>query len=375
MPKRTHLYDFHRQHGHLVNFAGFEHALWYEGISPEHLAVRNNLGIFDITHMGRCTVKGANAADFLNYIITRDTVKMRINQGRYVLMCNDRGGIIDDLVVFRLKDDYFFLVYNANNREKDYKWISSHAEDFEVQIKDVSDEVVMFAIQGPRALTTLQQLTDKDLSSIRRYRCRWSKLNEFDVLLSRSGYTGEDGFEVYLWNTPLSNSEKAEKLWQTILKAGEEYKIKPCGLGARDTLRLEAGLCLYGNDISEKTTPFEARLDFTVQLTKNKFIGKEALLKQKKEGLKLVRIGLRLLDRGIPRPGYEIFNNGDKIGYLTSGTFSPLLQNGIGMGYVSTIYTEIGTRVNVKIRKNYVGAEIVEMPFYDTNKYGLLRIQ
>ena len=374
MPKKTILYPIHLKLGATMGeFAGFEHALWYEGIVPEHLAVRNAVGLFDVSHMGRCTVKGDSAAALVDYLLTRDTSSMKINQGHYTVMCNNHGGIIDDLVVFRLDEATFFLVYNASNRDKDYKWICSHAKDFNVQTRDVSDEVAMYAVQGPRTLATLQLLSEVDLSGISRYWGRWVKLGDLEVFLTRSGYTGEDGFEAYLWNTPVEKPEKAEKLWQTLLEAGEEYGIKPCGLGARDTLRLEAGMCLYGNDIDEDTTPLEAKLTFTVNFEKENFIGKDALLKHKDEELKRTRIGLRMLGRGIPRHGYEIFLGGEKIGHVTSGTFSPLLQIGIGMGYVPPEHAAIGTKLSIKIRKSFHSAEIVKMPFYDTTKYGLQR--
>ena len=374
MLKQTVLYPVHLKLGATMGeFAGFEHALWYEGIIPEHLAVRDAVGLFDITHMGRCTVRGVNAAALLDYLLTRNIPPMKTNQGHYTVMCNNHGGIIDDLVVFRLDEDTFFVVYNASNREKDYKWIYSHAKDFNVQTRDVSDEVAMFAIQGPKALPTLQSLSNVDLSDIRRYWGHWVNLNDLEVFLTRTGYTGEDGFEVYLWNTPLEKPERAEKLWQTILKAGEEYCIKPCGLGARDTLRLEAGMCLYGNDIDEDTTPLEAKLTFTINFEKDNFIGKDALLRHKDEGLKRIRIGLRMLKRGIPRRGYEIFLDGEKIGRVTSGTFSPLLQRGIGTGYVPPEHAAIGTQVDMKIRNSFHGAEIVKMPFYDTARYGWQR--
>ncbi len=371
--KRTHLHNFHQRFGHLTTFAGFEHALWYEGVIPEHLAVRNAVGLFDVAHMGRCTVEGVKAAALLDYLLTRDISPMEVNQGHYTVMCNDHGGIIDDLVVFRLKEDLFFLVYNASNREKDFQWIQSHAADFHVQTRDVSDEVTLFAVQGPQALATLQKLSTVDLSDIRRYWGRWIALGNLDVLLTRTGYTGEDGFEVYLWNTPLEKPEKAERLWQALLKAGEEYGIKPCGLGARDTLRLEAGMCLYGNDIDEDTTPLEAKLTFTVRFEKDKFIGKDALLRQRVESPKRVRVGLRMLERGIPRQGYEVFLGGKKIGHVTSGTFSPLLQRGVGMGYVPHEHSAVGTHINIRIRKSLGRAEIVEMPFYDTERYGWKR--
>ncbi len=374
MPKITHVNSFHRHHGHLTTFAGFEHALWYEGIIPEHLAVRNAVGLFDVGHMGRCIVEGRGAAALLDYLLTCDVSSLSVNQGNSTIMCNNRGGIIDDLVVFRLGEDAFFLVYNASNREKSYKWISSHVKDFDAQTRDVSDEVAMFALQGPEALATLQSLSDVDLSSTKRFWGLWVKLGDVEVLITRSGYTGEDGFEIYVWGTSLKSPERAESLWQTMLEAGEEHSIKPCGLGARDTLRLEAGFCLYGNDIEENISPLEAKLMFAVSFEKAKdFIGKDALLKQRDEGLKRIRVAFRMLGRGIPRHGYEIFFEGERIGHVTSGTFSPLLQRGIGMGYVPTGHAAIGNIVDIKVRNSLLGAEIVETPFYDTTRYGWKR--
>ena len=373
MGLRTHLFNFHQKHGRLVDFAGFEMPESYEGIIPEHLAVRNEVGMFDVTHMGRCVVEGTDAAIFLNYILTRDLVSASVGQGRYSVMCNERGGIIDDLVVFRLGEEQFLLVYNASNRKKDYAWVIDHARSFQSQITDISDEVVMFAVQGPKAVNALQSIADTDLSGIRYYRGSWMTLGEEEVFVSRTGYTGEDGFEIFLWDTPLAKSERAERLWQTILEAGQEFGIKPCGLGARDTLRIEAGMCLYGNDIDENTTPVEAGMDFVVQFEKEDFIGKEALLKQKAEGVRRVLVGIRALERGIPRAGGKIISQGKEIGQLTSGTFSPLLRYGIGMGYVPPEYAQIGTRVDVLTRKTPFHAEIVNMPFYDTARYGRRR--
>lgn len=371
--RRTHLYDFHQKHGRLIEFAGFEMPVWYEGIIPEHLVVRNDVGIFDVTHMGRCMVDSKDAAIFLNYILTRDVASTTVGQGRYSVMCNARGGIIDDLVVFRLEEEKFLMIYNASNRKKDFAWISHHARSFHVRTKDISDEVVMFAVQGPKAVNTLQSIAKTDLASIRYYRGSWTTLGDFKVFITRTGYTGEDGFEIFLWDTPLNESERAVKLWQTILGSGREYGIKPCGLGARDTLRLEAGMCLYGNDISEQTTPLEARLEFVIQFEKEDFVGKEVLLKQKAEGTKRVRVGIRALERGVPRPGSKILLGGEKIGQLTSGTYSPLLKYGIGMGYVPPEHSQPGTRVDILTRKKPFNAEIVEMPFYDTSKYGRRR--
>ena len=370
--KKTHLYEFHRKHGHLAEFAGFEMPLWYEGIVPEHLAVRNAVGIFDVSHMGRCLVYGEDATRFLNYILSRDMTTTAIGQGRYSVMCNNEGGIIDDLVVFLIERDKFLMVYNASNRRKNLTWLTQHSQKFQAQVKDVSEEVAMLAIQGPKALNTLQLIVDTDLTSLRYYWGSWMHIYSTKVFVTRTGYTGEDGFEIFVWNSSLSETENVEILWQTILKVGHEYGIKACGLGARDTLRLEASMCLYGNDINEKTTPLEAGLDFVTQLEKDDFIGKESLLRQRTEGIKLKRVGIRALDRGIPRPGSQILLEGNEIGRLTSGTFSPLLKCGIGMGYVSTEHSQVGTRL-VLVYKSPIKAEVVEMPFYDTTKYGRKR--
>jgi len=370
---RTHLYEYHQKHGNLTEFAGFEMPLWYEGIIPEHLAVRNAVGIFDVTHMGRCLVEGKDSAVFLNRILTRDAPSMSVSQGRYSVMCNEKGGIVDDLTVFRLGEERFLIVYNAPNRNKDYAWINDHARNFNVQIRDVSDEAAMFAVQGPKAVDILQSIAEADLAGLRFYWGNWITLGGFRVFATRTGYTGEDGFEIFLWDTPLTESERAERLWQTILKAGQEHGIKPCGLGARDTLRLEAGMCLYGKDIDEETTPLEARLDFVIQFEKEAFIGKEALVKQKAEGIKRVRVGIRALERGVPRAGSQITLEGKETGLLTSGTFSPLLKYGIGMGYVPPEHAQAGTHVDIQARKTPIHAEIVEMPFYDQAKYGRRR--
>ena len=362
--KRTHLYNFHQQNAKMTLFAGFEMPLWYKGIIPEHLAVRNSVGIFDITHMGRAIIEGPEAEKFLNYVSTNDVSKLTSLSAQYSTLCNEKGGIIDDFVVSRLEEEKFLMVYNASNRAKDYEWLTMHAKKFDVKIEDVSDDIAMFAVQGPKAQETLQKISTEDLSQIGRFKCGWTKLADIEVFLSRTGYTGEDGFEVFVWNSPVSNPEKAMKVWSSILEAGREFDIEPCGLGARDTLRLEAGMCLYGNDIDENTTPLEARISFVVKFDKENFIGKEALLKQKEEGIKRRRVGIKMIDRGIPRKGYGIYKDGEKIGEITSGTFSPFLENGIGMGYVKIEHAKEGEEVTVEIRERRLKAEIVKLPFY-----------
>jgi aminomethyltransferase len=370
--RKTHLYNFHKSNGHLIDFVGFEMPIWYEGIIPEHLAVRNNVGLFDVTHMGRCIIEGAEATDLLNYVLTRD-ITSSICQGKYSVMCNESGGIIDDLVTFRLEDEKYFVVYNASNRKKDFESIKKNAQNFDVNVKDVSDEIVMVSLQGPKSVNVLQKISDIDLSSIRYYWGSWGNVKEYEVFITRTGYTGEDGFEIFLWDTPLTDVKKAEEFWQIILESGKEYEIKPVGLGARDTLRLEAGMSLYGNDIDEDTSPLESRLSWVVQFEKEDFVGKKALLEKKSSEIKRKLIGFRLLEKGVPRPGNSILFEGKEIGRLTSGTFSPLLRYGIGLGRVFSKYAEPGTPVEILVRNKPIKGEVTDPPFYDTSKYGRKR--
>jgi len=369
----THLYQFHKQNAKIVEFAGFQMPIWYKGIIPEHMAVRTRVGIFDITHMGRVIISGAKSEAFLNYVITNDASVLTPLSAQYSVMCNESGGIKDDFVVSKLEQERFLMVYNAANREKDYQWLVQNAKAFEVKVEDVSDNIAMFAVQGPNAQPTLQKVADADLSKIERFKCGWTKLAGVDGFVSRTGYTGEDGFEVFVWNTPLADPESAIKVWNAIMKAGEEFGIEPCGLGARDTLRLEAGMCLYGNDIDETITPLEAGLGFVVKLKKDSFIGRDALSKQKAEGIKRKRVGLRMLEKGpSPRPQQEVWKD-SKIGYVTSGTFSPLLECGIAMAYVGVEHAVEGGTVAVKVRDKDLKAEVVRFPFYDPTKYGYAR--
>jgi len=372
--RRTQLYEVHRQTAKLTVFAGFEMPLWYKGVILEHLTVRNSVGIFDISHMGRVIIKGADAEHFLNYVITNDVSKLVPKSAQYSVMCNENGGIMDDFVIYRLEEEKFMFVSNATNREKDYNWMVRNASGFNVKIEEISDGVTMFAVQGPNAEKTLQKISTEDLSKIERFKCTHTRLANIEVILSRTGYTGEDGFEVFIWNATLAKPDNAIKLWNAILETGKSFGIEPCGLGARDTLRLEAGMCLYGNDIDERTTPLEAALGFVVKLQKDNFIGKEVLLKQKSDGIKRKRVGIQMIEQGIPRPSYEVYNNqGEKIGHITSGTFSPLLKCGIGMAYVQTSQAQEGNIINAKIRDRLTRGKIVSFPFYDIEKYGYKR--
>jgi aminomethyltransferase len=348
--------------------------LFYKGVIIEHLAVRNSVGIFDISHMGRVTVEGTESERLLNHVITNDASKLSPDSAQYTVMCNENGGIIDDFVLYRLEEEKFMVIPNAANREKDYSWIVKNSEDFNVKIKEISNEVAMFAVQGPNAEKTLQKISTEDLSKIERFKCARSRLADIDVVLSRTGYTGEDGFEIFIWNASLAKPDNAAKLWKAILEAGKPFGIEQCGLEARDTLRLEAGMCLYGNDIDENITPLEAGLGFVVKLQKDNFIGKEALQKQKSEGVKRKRVGIQIVEQGIPRKGYEIYDDkGEKIGYVTSGTFSPLLKYGVGIAYVQVTKALEGNIVNVEIRNRMLKAKIASFPLYDPEKFGYKR--
>jgi aminomethyltransferase len=372
--RRTQLYEAYRQTATLTAFAGFEMPLYYKGITPEHLAVRNSVGIFDISHMGRVIITGPDAERYLNYVITNDASKLLPNSAQYSVMCTPNGGIVDDFVVYRLETEKFLMVYNAGNRHKDYNWLQIHVEGFDAKIEEISDDVAMAAVQGPYAERTLQKLSTEDLSKIERFKCKQMKLANTDVFLARTGYTGEDGFEVLIWNASLANPENALRLWRAVLEAGKPFGIEPCGLGARDTLRLEAGLCLYGNDIDETTSPLEAGLSFVVKLQKDNFIAKDVLQKQKAEGVKRKRVGMVMVEQGIPRAGMEVFTeSGDKVGELTSGTFSPLLKVGIAQAYVQIAQAQEGATVKVKIRDKFVKARISPFPLYDSERYGFKR--
>lgn len=358
----------------MTEFADFQMPLFYEGIIPEHLAVRNEAGIFDISHMGRVLISGEDAERFLNYVITNDVSKLLPNGALYSVMCTESGGIIDDFIVYRLAAEKFIVVFNASNRRKDREWMASHSEGQKVTIEEISDSVAMFAVQGPKAAGILQLISDTNLAGIERFKCAPASLGGIEVFLARTGYTGEDGFEIFVWNASLERPEKAVSLWSKIQDSGKLFGLKPCGLGARDTLRLEAGLCLYGSDIDESTTPLEAGLGFVVRLQKDGFVGKDALQKQKSDGVKRKRIGLTMVDQGIPRPANEICNERtEKIGHLTSGTFSPLLRIGVGMGYVDTYRPVDPNFVQVRIRERLARAKIAPFPLYNPDQYGYKR--
>lgn len=372
MLKVVQLQDFHEKNGHLTEFAGFNLPLWFKGIIPESLAVRNAAGIFDVSHMGRALIQGRDSQKLLDSITTNDVASLINGQGQYSLICNAEGGIKDDVLVFRLNEGEHLIVYNAGNRSKDYDWIVTNAAGLDVKVQDISDDVAMFAVQGPKARFVVQQLSSARLEAITRFGCTWAEIASAKVLISRTGYTGEDGFEIFVWNSPIGNAQNARRVWNRLLRTGQPYGLEPCGLGARDLLRLEAGLCLYGTDMDEKTNPYEAGLSFVVRLHKE-FIGKKTLEEIKKDGAQKKRVGLITIRRVVPRQGFNIIYDGRSVGAVTSGTLSPLLNTGIAMGYVGTKFAREGNVMRIQIRERQEEGKIVKPPFYDTTKYGYSR--
>lgn len=372
MSKVVQLQEFHEKNGHLTEFAGFTLPLWFKGTIAESLAVRNAAGIFDVSHMGRAIIRGKDSQKLLDGITTNDVASLKKGQGEYSLVCNDEGGIKDDVLVFRLQDEEHLIVYNAGNRQKDYDWIIANSHGLDVEVKNVSDKVAMFAVQGPRARALVQHLSSDELLSIPRFGCSWTQLAGFKVLISRTGYTGEDGFEVFVWDSPIDDPSNAKAVWNRLLEAGRPHGLEPCGLGARDLLRLEAGLCLYGTDMDENTNPYEARLSFVVKLHKD-FIGKHKLQEIREKGSSRIRVGMITQRRVIPRHGFDIVHRGNDVGTVTSGSLSSLLNTGIAMGYVGKEAAREGVELDIRVRDRMEKARVVKPPFYDTTRYGYSR--
>lgn len=358
MMKNTALTDVHIKLGaKMVPFAGYNMPVQYAGINAEHETVRKGVGVFDVSHMGEFILKGEKALDLIQQVTSNDASKLYDGKVQYSCLPNKDGGIVDDLLVYRIDEKTYMLVVNASNIEKDWNWISGF-NTYGVEMKNISDKTSLLAVQGPKATEALQSLTDIDLSSLEYYTFKKGKFAGLDnVLVSATGYTGAGGFEIYFENG------QAEHIWSEIFKAGEPFGIKPIGLGARDTLRLEMGFCLYGNDIDDTTSPLEAGLGWVTKFSKE-FTNSAALQQQKQEGLKRKLVGFEMIDRGIPRHGYEIVDaDGHVIGVVTSGTQSPTLQKAIGMGYVKTEFAKEGTEIFISIRDNKIKASVVKPPF------------
>ncbi len=358
--KRTPLFDLYSENGgHVVPFAGWEMPVRFNAsISEEHLAVREKAGIFDVSHMGEILLQGKDALSFANYLITNDVRKLQDGQVCYSVMCNDRGGAVDDLLAYKFGESKVMLVVNASNIDKDHEWILSKRGNFNVDIKNISEEMAQIAVQGPKAQEILQKTTTFELDKIGFFFFKEIVLGEgINAIVSRTGYTGEDGFEVYL------SSVNAIALWNMIMKAGKNLGLQPIGLGARDTLRFEAKLMLYGNELDDETSPLSAGLSWAVSFEKD-FVGKDALLKQQADGLKKYLVGFEMSERAIPRHGYAIYCGGEKVGAVTSGTFAPFLQKNLGLGYVPYEIRKSGTEIEIEVRGEMKKALIVKTPFY-----------
>lgn len=356
--KKIPLNDLHEKLGaKMVPFAGFNMPVRYSSDIEEHMTVRNGVGVFDVSHMGEFTVKGPHALELIQRVTSNDASKLIDGQAQYSCLPDNDGGIVDDLIVYKIKDNDYLLVVNAGNIDKDWSWISKHNANG-AEMKNISDDICLFAVQGPKATEVLQRLTKTDLSAIKYYHFA---IGEFagvpEVVMSNTGYTGSGGFEIYV------HKNSAEKVWNSIFEAGKGENIKPIGLGARDTLRLEKGFCLYGNDIDHTTSPLEAGLGWITKFTKD-FTNSGQLKKQKEDGVKRKLVGFKMIDKGIPRHEYEIKNGkGEVIGKVTSGTISPMLGIGIGLGYVTTENSALGTEIFISVRNKDLKAEVTKVPF------------
>jgi aminomethyltransferase len=357
--KNTALTHIHENLGaKMVPFAGYNMPVQYEGVNAEHETVRNGVGVFDVSHMGEFLLTGENALALIQKVTSNDASVLEIGRAQYSCLPNNDGGIVDDLIVYRMKEDQYLLVVNASNIDKDWNWISAH-NDLGVDMKNISEDYSLLAIQGPKAVEAMQSLTSIDLSAIKYYHFEVGPFAGIEnVIISATGYTGSGGFEIYCKN------EDAEQVWHKVFEAGTAFGIKPIGLAARDTLRLEMGFCLYGHDINDTTSPLEAGLGWITKFTKT-FTNSENLLKQKEAGVARKLVGFELIERGIPRHDYEIVDaDGNNIGIVTSGTMAPSLSKGIGMGYVKTEFAAVDSDIYIQIRNNKVKAKVVKLPFY-----------
>ncbi|MCL4130352.1 UNVERIFIED_CONTAM: hypothetical protein GTU68_066579 [Idotea baltica] len=357
--KNTALTHIHEALGaKLVPFAGYNMPVQYEGINIEHETVRNGVGVFDVSHMGEFLITGPNALALIQKVCSNDASKLVDGQAQYSCIPNNNGGIVDDLIIYRLGVEKYLLVVNASNIDKDWNWITKN-NSMKAEMRNLSEDFSLLAIQGPKAAKAMQSLTSVDLENMKYYTFEVADFAGIEhVIISATGYTGSGGFEIYCKNS------EVEQIWNKVIEAGADENIKPIGLAARDTLRLEMGFCLYGNDINDDTSPLEAGLSWITKFTKD-FTNSENLKKQKEEGVKRKLVGFELTKKGIPRQGYDIVDENDKkIGVVTSGTMSPSLKTGIGLGYVPTEYAKSGTSIYIAIRKKSIPAKVVKLPFY-----------
>jgi len=357
--KNTALTHIHESLGaKMLPFAGYNMPITYEGVNAEHETVRNAVGVFDVSHMGEFLLTGPNALALIQKVTSNDASVLTVGRVQYSCLPNNNGGIVDDLLVYKMKEEQYLLVVNASNIDKDWEWISSY-NDMGVEMRNLSDDYSLLAIQGPKAIEALQPLTSTDLSAIKYYHFEVGNFAGIDnVIISATGYTGAGGFEIYCKN------DEVEKIWNKVFEAGASFGIKPIGLAARDTLRLEMGFCLYGNDINDTTSPIEAGLGWITKFNKE-FTNSDNLKKQKEKGISRKLVGFEMQERAVPRHDYEIVDkSGNQIGIVTSGTMSPSLNKGIGLGYVTFDNSSIDSEIFIRIRKKDVPAKVVKLPFY-----------
>ena len=357
--KTTPFFEIHKKlNGKMVPFAGWHMPIQYAGVMEEHRAVREGVGVFDVSHMGEIDVRGREAKSFLQKLLTNDMDKLDDGGILYSLMCYENGGVVDDLLVHRFGEDHYFLCVNASNTDKDFEWVSGIAGEFDVQVNNISDQTAQLAIQGPKAESLLQKLSDIPLGDLGYYRFQKGWVCDTEAVIARTGYTGEDGFEVYL------DARSAVPVLESLLEVGKEFDLQPIGLGARDTLRLEMGYALYGQEIDADHSPLEAGLGWVIKLKKSDtFVGQEALKNQKDNGLTQKLVGIKLIDRGVPRSHYKVLHEGQPVGEVTSGTFSPTLNTGVALCNVPTALSKPGTRLEIAIRNSTVAGEVTSLPF------------
>jgi aminomethyltransferase len=365
--KKTPLNEAHRAlGGKMVEFGGWDMPVQYTaGVIEEHLRTRNHSGLFDVSHMGEFWVEGADAIEFVNRLTTNDVTKLVDGQAHYSALTNENGGVVDDLLVYRFDVDKLLLVVNASTTDKDWDWITSHKKDENITLTNASADYCQIAVQGPDAISILQKLTETELAPIKYYHFTTGRVDGVDAIISRTGYTGEDGFEVY------AAADKAVRLWYKLLETGRYEEVDgiiPCGLAARNTLRLESAMSLYGHELGDDISPLEANLGWICKLNKGDFIGRERLAKQKAEGLKRKLVGFEMTDRGIGRDGYDVYINDEKVGVVTSGSPAPFLKKNIGLAFVPTEFANVGQEIKIEVRGKQLAAEIVPTPFYKRGK-------
>jgi aminomethyltransferase len=373
MLERTQLYEWHKANGDVVDFAGWEMPVRFTDIREEHMAVRNDVGIFDTSHMRRFFISGPKSAEFLQTLTTNNISKLQVGDGHYSTCLNEKGGIHDDLMLYRIGATEYIWITNAGNGPKIWDHLLLHSKRFDVKVQDCSKEITMIAVQGPNALALLSKLAGKDVSQSPRFSCNRILLAGYDCYVCRTGYTGEAGGEILVLDTPMTEAGKkrAVSFWMNLLKQGAEFGVKPCGLGARDSTRLEAGLVLYGHELDEQTSPIEARISYAVKFkVEPQYIGFDVLREQKERGVTKTRIGLVMVERGVPREHYPVLLNGLQIGEVTSGGMSPVLENGIGLAYVKPGLVENGSIIEIDIKGRIRKARVADWPFYDTSVYG-----